>query len=146
MRIYFDTCSLNRPLDNRAQLRVALEAEAILGILANCEVGRIELVSSEVLIFEAEQNPHPQKKAYVQAILEQSPLVIELNDQIETRAMVLERQGFHGFDALHIASAEFSKADFFCTCDDRILIRAKQQSDLTVKVVSPLELAQELSI
>ena len=33
MRIYFDTCILNRPLDNRSQLRVALEAEAILGIL-----------------------------------------------------------------------------------------------------------------
>ncbi len=50
--------------------------------------------------------------------------------------MILERLGFHGIDALHIASAEFSKADSFCTCDDRILIRAKQQSDLTVKVVS----------
>ena len=87
-----------------------------------------------------------RKRAYVKAILEQSQLVIELNIQIETRAMILERQGFHGIDALHIASAEFSKADSFCTCDDRILIRAKQQSDLTVKVVSPLELAQELSI
>ena len=62
MRIYFDTCSLNRPLDNRTQLRVALEAEVIIGLLASCKVGIIELVSSDVLIFEAEQNPHPQKK------------------------------------------------------------------------------------
>jgi hypothetical protein len=45
MRIYFDTCSLNRPLDNRSQLRVAVEAEVILAMLSNCEVGVIELVA-----------------------------------------------------------------------------------------------------
>ena len=146
MRIYFDTCSLNRPLDNRSQLRVTLEAEVILGMLANFELGTIELVASDVLFIEVEKNPHPQKRAYVTAILEQSRLVIEVNDEIAARAMVLEGRGFKAFDALHIASAEFSVADFFCTCDDRILSRAKQLSDLNVKVVSPLELAQELNI
>jgi len=146
MKIYFDSCSLNRPLDNRSQLRILLEAEAILGLLVNCEVGAITLVTSEVLFFEANQNPHPQKKAYVKAILEQSQVVIALNDDIETRAGVLEGRGFKGFDALHIACAEFSMADFFCTCDDRILSRARQQGDLNVKIVSPLELAQELNL
>ena len=34
MRIYLDTCSLQRPLDDRHQVRIALEAEAVLAILA----------------------------------------------------------------------------------------------------------------
>ncbi len=32
MKIYFDRCSLQRPLDNRSQFRIAIEAEAILGM------------------------------------------------------------------------------------------------------------------
>ena len=30
MRIYLDTCSLNRPMDDKSQLRVALEARALV--------------------------------------------------------------------------------------------------------------------
>jgi hypothetical protein len=51
MRIYLDTCSLQRPLDSKTHVRIILEAEAILGILALCESGKIELISSEVLLF-----------------------------------------------------------------------------------------------
>jgi hypothetical protein len=54
MKIYLDACSLQRPLDNKSQIRVALEAEAILGVLALCEAGDLELISSEVLVFEFE--------------------------------------------------------------------------------------------
>ena len=33
MKIYLDTFSLQRPLDDRRQLRISLEAEAILSII-----------------------------------------------------------------------------------------------------------------
>lgn len=33
MRIYFDNCSLQRPFDNKSQLRIRIEAEAILSII-----------------------------------------------------------------------------------------------------------------
>ena len=36
MKIYLDTCSLQRPLDNKTQLRVMVESEAVLGLLALC--------------------------------------------------------------------------------------------------------------
>ena len=143
MRIYFDTCSLHRPLDNKGQLRIALEAEAVLGILTRCEIGTLTLVSSEVLSLEMDRNPQPQKKAYVSSLLEQAPVFIAVNDEIEQRAKVLEKRGFKAFDALHIASAESGAVDYFCTCDDRVLKKARQQTDLSVKVVSPLELANE---
>ena len=58
MKIYFDTCSLQRPLDSKTQTRIALEAEAVLGVLSLCEAGEIDLVSSDVLLFETRRNPH----------------------------------------------------------------------------------------
>jgi len=144
VKVYFDTCSLHRPLDNKKQLRIALEAEAILGMLAMCEVGIMDLVSSEVLLLEVDRNQQPQKRAYVSSILEQAQIVITVNDEIEQRARVLEKRGFKAFDALHIASAEAGSVDYFCTCDDRVLKKTGLRKDLFVKIVSPLELASEV--
>jgi predicted nucleic acid-binding protein len=145
MRVYFDTCSLHRPLDSKAQLRVALEAEAILGLLGKCENGEIELISSEVLALEVERNPQPQRKAFVSSILSKAQTVIFVDTQIKSRAKELELRGFKAFDALHVASSESAKCHFFCSCDDRLLKKARQQSDISVKVVSPLELVGEVS-
>lgn len=46
-------CSLQRPLDTKTQIRVAVEAEAILNIVILWESGQLELVSSAALLFEA---------------------------------------------------------------------------------------------
>ncbi len=125
-------------------MHIALEAEAVLGVLAKCEIGTLTLVSSEVLSLEVDRNQQPQKKAYVSSILEKAQIVITVNDEIEQRAKVLEERGFKAFDALHIASAESGGVDYLCTCDDRVLKKARQQTDLSVKIVSPLELANEV--
>lgn len=69
---------------------------------------------------------------------------IELSDAIEARALTLENRGFKAFDALHIASAEAGRVEYFCSCDDRLLKKARGQLDLMTKVVSPLELAKDL--
>jgi predicted nucleic acid-binding protein len=144
MKIYLDTCSLHRPLDDKSQVRIALEAEAVLAILTLSEAGAISLVSSDVLIFEVDRNSHPQRKAFVSEIIARAPIVVALSDTIEQRAKALEGRGFKALDALHLASAEAEQVDYFCTCDDRFLRRAKAQQDLIIKVLSPLELAQEI--
>lgn len=33
MKIYLDNCSLQRPLDDKSQIRIRLEAEAILAVI-----------------------------------------------------------------------------------------------------------------
>jgi predicted nucleic acid-binding protein len=93
---------------------------------------------------EVENNSQPQKKAYVLAILQLAKCVVLVDDEIEQRATFLEQSGFKAFDALHLASAEAAHVDFFCSCDDRLLKKARQQQDLSVKVLSPLELANEV--
>jgi hypothetical protein len=72
VKIYFDNCSLHRPLDDKSQLRVALEAEAVIGALAACDAGKEVLVSSEVLLLENERHPQPQGKAFVASTLDQA--------------------------------------------------------------------------
>lgn len=37
MRMYIGTCSVNRPLDDKSQLQIALQAEAIFSILSTCD-------------------------------------------------------------------------------------------------------------
>lgn len=95
MKIYLDNCCLQRPLDDKSQLRIQLEAEAILAVLAFCENQEIQLVSSDVLEFEKDKNPHPQRQAYVDEILAKAPIFVELDNQITQRGRELEKVGFN---------------------------------------------------
>lgn len=144
MKLYLDTCSLNRPLDDKSQPRIALEAEAILAILSHWEAGHVTLVSSEVLTIEIERNPHPQRKAFVMEILARAFETIQITEVIAQRAKYLELDGFTAFDALHLAAAETHQVDYFCTCDDRLYKKAKARNDIRTRVVLPLGLAQEI--
>jgi hypothetical protein len=69
MRIYLDVCSIQRPLDDRNQLRVRSEAEAVLRILAYCESGGGSLIDSDALRYETSRNPHRIRRRYTEEIL-----------------------------------------------------------------------------
>ena len=146
MRIYLDTCSVNRPLDDKSQPRIALEAEAVLAILDACEDGVHTLISSDILMFEVGRNPHIQRRTLASEIIANAGDVILLTESIRQRAKVFEQAGLKSVDALHLASADSGNVDYFCTCDDSFYKRAKARSDLRVRVFTPLELAQELFV
>lgn len=143
MRIYLDICAIQRPLDTPNQIRTALEAEAVLGILALLEAGRVELLSSDALIYETNQNPVPLRQEHARAILARACEILRLSEDVKARAAELSALGFRALDALHVAFAEAGRADYFCTCDDRLIHRS-QQVALQVRVVSPLELVREI--
>jgi predicted nucleic acid-binding protein len=145
MKIYLDTCALHRPLDSRSQIRITLEAEAIMGIIALCEAGEVELISSEVLHFEVKRNPRPERKAYALAVLAKANAFIRLDEGIEQRARTLQSWGLKPLDALHLAAAEAGKADYFCTADDKLLKRGKAITDLQTVIVTPIELIEEIN-
>src|SRR3954468_24253593 len=100
MLIYLDMGSLHRPLDDKIQLRVLVEAEAVLGIIALCESGQAELVSSDALEFEAGRNPHPVRKAYALGILGKAGRFVRLSAEVERRARALNQVGLKPLDAL----------------------------------------------
>lgn len=144
MRLYLDMCSLQRPLDDRSQLRVHLEAEAVLGILAFCETGAVELVSSYPLRFETERNPHPVRRSFAEETLATAEHFVAATETVVRRAREYQARGIKPLDALHLASAVAAGADYFCTCDDKFLKRARAADTEAVQVVSPLELIEEI--
>jgi hypothetical protein len=144
MKIYLDMCSLQRPLDDKVQLRILVEAEAVLGIIALCDSGEAQLIGSDALVFEAERNPHPIRKSFAHEMLAKARQFVSVNEQVEKRARTLNGLGIGSLDALHLASAIEADADYFCTCDDKLLKRAKVTDTQNTQVVSPLELIAEL--
>jgi predicted nucleic acid-binding protein len=68
---------------------------------------------------------------------------VKINRLIEKNAKVFSEKGIVPLDALHISSANFAKADYFCTYDDRLIARAKKLN-LKLKIVTPIELIGEI--
>lgn len=143
--LYLDSCSIQRPLDDQTQIRVAAEAEAVMTILSLWENAFLKILGSEILDFEASRIPDKDRRNYMIELLGQLSPFIQLNDTIEERAEALSTLNVKPLDALHLASAEYGKADFLCTTDDKFLKRAKA-SDTSLQVVSPLELITLLEL
>ena len=144
MTVYLDMCAIQRPLDTPDQIRIVLESDAVLGILALCEDKQLELVSSDALFYETEHNPLPIRKEYAKAVLSMANRHIALTEENRKRAEQLINFGIKPLDALHLAMAEEANVDYFCTCDDRLLRKARKLKDIRINVVSPLEFIQEI--
>jgi len=99
-----------------------------------------------LLLFEIGRIPDQDSKENALAILKIAKEAVELSQAIETLARRLEASGLKPLDALHLAFASASKVDYFCTCDDKFLKKAKSFDRLNTKVVSPTELVMELDI
>jgi predicted nucleic acid-binding protein len=144
VKIYLDLCAIQRPLDTPNQVRIALEAEAVLGIIRFLEGEEVELLSSEALVYEGEQSVLSIRKEHTRAVLAKAKSVVNVAEKERLRAANLMTFGIKPLDALHIALAEAGNADYFCTCDDKLLQNSKRVEDLMVKVVNPVDLVQEI--
>ncbi|MEW6716414.1 MAG: PIN domain-containing protein [Chloroflexota bacterium] len=132
------------PLDTPNQVRIILESEAVLGLITFCDSGRAEILSSEALLYEGEQSSLPIRKEHTLAVLEKAKAVISVTEKDKNRAIDFMSFGIKPLDALHIALAESGKADYFCTCDDKLLQNAKRVKDLSAKVINPVDLVREI--
>jgi hypothetical protein len=137
-------CAIHRPLDDQTQLRVRLEAAAVVGILDRCGTSGLHLSSSDALMYEARRNPHPDRRKYVEAVLRAADVHQSLTAEVEARAAQLVDVGVSPLDALHVASAEAAGAAYFCTCDDRLLRAIRNRVATGLRAVTPLELVGEL--
>ncbi len=145
MLIYLDMCSLQRPFDGTDQPRVRAEAEAVLGIIALCEAGGAELLSSFALEYENDRNPFPLRKSQTSRVLAIAGRFIELSSEVERRALAYQQAGLKLLDASHLACAVEAGADYFCTCDDRLRKRSATILAGPPKVVTPVELIEEIA-
>lgn len=146
MRIYFDMCCLQRPMDDPSQFRIEMEGKAVTSLLSEWKRGLFELVASETLFIEAEQNPDPQRQDIVTAILEAADIYVSVDGAVDAAAGSFDAQGLKGLDSYHLACAIRAGVDYLCTCDDRFLRRARSLIPAPAKAVSPLELMTELNL
>ena len=145
MKIYLDTCCLNRPFDDQTQERIRLETEAIMIILGRVSRKEWTWLGSRVLQIEIDRAPDMDQQSRLKRIADFIEQSVDIGEKEAKRAGELEKLGFVGFDAVHLACAESGGADVFLSTDDRLLKRAKRRSKkIRVKVMNPLDWLKEM--
>jgi len=121
MKIYFDNCTLNRQFDDQLSMLVKIEIMTILAIQEMVKSGEIELLWSDILDYENNNNPHEKRRTQIAEWESHSFEKVKFNDEIEEMAGKYMKIGLKKMDALHVASAVFGKCDYFITVDKKIL-------------------------
>ncbi len=85
----------------------------------------MKLISSDALLFEIGRIPDQDRKDEALAILTIAKETVELTPELEALARRLGASGLKPLDALHLAFASASKADYFSPRDDKLLKKAK---------------------
>ncbi len=140
MKLYLDLCVYNRPFDYQRHEKIALETSAFMYVLEMIEKGAYSLIVSEALIYENNKNPDEIRKARVASYFQLAKEIIKIGDSEIERASYLKSFGFTDIDALHIALAEKSGADYFVTCDaDIIKLYKRHRNFVKINVVGLTE-------
>lgn len=138
LRIYLDTCCVNRLFDAGTQTRVHLEAEAVTQIITYFDNGLLHWIASEILIFEVSNNPNVRQRGDIIDLLQRASQTVSIGTIERFRCVQLEALKFKRQDALHIACAESGGADVLLTTDDKLLRRATRfRTQLHVRVENP---------
>ena len=139
MRVYLDTCCLNRPFDDQTQPRIRLESEAILSILTSVISGKTDWVASTVLLAEIQAVRNTERRVRLTALTEWASETVAMTEQIKVRGGQIMRLGMAALDALHLACAEAAVVDVFLSTDDRLVKCARRHgTELRVVVDNPL--------
>lgn len=142
MIVYLDTCSIQRPFDDQSQTRIVIEAEAVLGIIDRIENGEVELLGSEILQLETEDNPNPVGRRFALDVLGLASRQVKVDGEIESAARAYETSSIQPYDALHLASAVEGGADVFCTTDDDLYHAGQTVNTEDTDVLTPVELIE----
>lgn len=139
-----DLNCFNRPFDDQTQQRVADETAAVFVILQRIVDRADELVWSDVLSFENDQHPLADRSQEINRWKSEAVERIAISEDVKSLAEHLHTGGVKPLDAVHLASAEIAKCDYFITCDDPLL-RASERVGLTAKAINPIKYIEEIS-
>ncbi len=143
MLLYLDLNCFNRPFDDQDQERIALETAAVFSILQRVIEGQDQLAWSEILDFENDQHPLPDRRAENDGWSRRARVRIGIDQKLAARAEGLHATGLAPLDAAHLACAEAGVCVYLITCDDRFIRRARR-TDTQVMVKNPIEYLEDL--
>ena len=137
-KIYLDVCTLCRPFDNQSLMRIRLETDAYYLIWHGIQDGSYKMVVSPAHFKEIEG---------IEDLFERMELTVLLNrfgkkpsyqlNEVRKRAEKLYSLNFGIADAAHVAFAETS-AEYFITCDDKLLKKVCKLEDSNLKALNPV--------
>jgi predicted nucleic acid-binding protein len=128
----------NRPFDDQSQVRIRLEAISTYAILKTIKEKRFSLLWSFMLEFENSLNPYEDIRIEIEMAALLSAEHINMTDDILITAKSFESKGIKPRDAMHVACAVKGKADYFLTCDDK-LIRKSQLIKDKIIIMNPID-------
>lgn len=142
MLIYLDMCCFNRPFDDQSQLLVRLQTEAKLHIQKLMLDGQYKLAWSAVLDLENAANPDARRRQAISQWRLRASVDVDMETSVESLAGEITQKGIKPMDALHVASAIISGADWMLTTD-RALLR-KMQTEPRIRVADPVDFIRQI--
>lgn len=128
----------NRPFDDQSQVRVKLETIAIYAILKTIKERKFTLLWSFMLEFENSLNPYEDIKMEIEMASSLASEHINMAGDIVETAKYLESKGIKPRDAIHLACAIKGRADYFLTCDYKLIKKAHLIQDKIV-IINPID-------
>lgn len=144
-KIYLDMNIYNRPFDDQTQVRIRLETIAIFSILQRIKNRDFKLIWSFMIDYENSLNPYDDVRLEIEMASSLADEIISPDDFIISIAKELEAKGMKARDALHLACALKGKAEYFLTCDDKLIKKAVAVG-INLKLMNPARFVEELEV
>lgn len=137
--IYLDYNCFQRGFDDPGQVRIQMEALACQQIFVMAESSEVQLAWSFMHQDETLLCPFPARKYEALRLATLCNVRIAPKEQISQLARSFQKSaGLTAKDAIHVACAVEIKADYFITCDDRLMRQAKKL-DLALVLMNPVD-------
>ena len=137
--IYLDYNCFQRGFDDLRQTRIKMEALACQEIFTQAEADKVTLVWSFMHRDETLLCPFPQRKYAVLNMVNICQVKVPPKIEIVELAKSFQQQTkISAKDAIHVAAAEYIKANFFVTCDDN-LIKQGIKLNLQTEIMNPID-------
>ena len=143
-KVYLDVNIYNRPFDDQSQVRIRLETISIFSIMQRIKKRELLLVWSFIIDYENSLNPYDDVRQEVDFLSSIASKSILPSDTIVTQTMKFESMGIKPRDALHVACALEAGADYFLTCDDKLINKASSIRGL--KILNPIRFIEETEV
>jgi len=144
-RIYFDMNIYNRPFDDQSQVRIRLETIAIFSILQKIKNKELTLLWSFMIDYENSLNPYEDVRQEIEMAASLAVESVTPDESVLTAAKEFESKGIKPRDSIHLACALKGKAEYFLTCDDK-LIRGATTLDINIKIINPLRFIEDMEV
>lgn len=141
-RLYLDMNIYNRPFDDQSQVRIKIETIAVHALLSAIKEKEFILLWSFMLDLENSMNPYEDVRTEIHMASSLASEYVFLGDDILKRAKEFETHGIKARDAVHLACAIQGKANYFLTCDDK-LIKKSGFMENEILIMNPVDFVRQ---